>query len=108
MSKPRYTAVESQLTISPPYRSASARPSALLPVAVGPRIATARGLDDTGQLQRASADSATKDTTDANALSQPQEHVDDEDEQDDQETELLGASHQFTIDNSQFSEFTIC
>src|SRR5262249_15385700 len=40
MSKPRYTAVESQLTISPPYRSAIASASALLPVAVGPRIAT--------------------------------------------------------------------
>ena len=35
MSKPRYTAVESQLTISPSKRSASAIPSALFPVAVG-------------------------------------------------------------------------
>src|SRR3982751_1148458 len=43
MSKPRYTAVESQLTISPLKRSASAIPSALLPVAVGPTIATSRG-----------------------------------------------------------------
>src|SRR5947207_15494348 len=39
MSKPRYTAVESQLMISPPRRSATVRASALLPVAVGPRIA---------------------------------------------------------------------
>src|SRR5216684_9251038 len=44
MSKPRYTAVESQLMISPSYRSASARASALFPVAVGPRIATTRGV----------------------------------------------------------------
>src|SRR3982751_6405367 len=43
MSKPRYTAVESQLTISPLKRSASAIPSALLPVAVGPTTATRRG-----------------------------------------------------------------
>src|SRR5216683_4757993 len=43
MSNPRYTAVESQLTISPRYRSASARASALFPVAVGPRIATTVG-----------------------------------------------------------------
>src|SRR5689334_8472360 len=41
MSKPRYTAVESQLTISPPNRSAIASASALLPVAVGPTTATA-------------------------------------------------------------------
>lgn len=39
MSKPRYTAVESQLTISPLNSAASARASALLPVAVGPRTA---------------------------------------------------------------------
>src|ERR1700687_984606 len=43
MSNPQYTAVESQLTISPRYRSASARASALFPVAVGPRIATTAG-----------------------------------------------------------------
>src|SRR6185503_8165478 len=43
MSKPRYTAVESQLMISPPCRSASASPSALLPDAVGPRTATTSG-----------------------------------------------------------------
>src|SRR5712692_1149767 len=43
MSNPRYTAVESQLTISPRYRSASAKASALFPVAVGPRIATTVG-----------------------------------------------------------------
>src|SRR5437773_1707424 len=44
ISKPRYTAVESQLTISPLCRSATASASALLPVAVGPRIARTRGL----------------------------------------------------------------
>src|SRR5689334_17231960 len=43
ISNPRYTAVESQLTISPPYRSASVNPSALFPVAVGPRTATSVG-----------------------------------------------------------------
>src|SRR5688572_30268095 len=43
MSKPRYTAVESQLTTSPPSRRASAMPSALLPVAVGPSTATSSG-----------------------------------------------------------------
>src|SRR5262245_53681039 len=41
MSNPRYTAVESQLMISPPNRSAMASASALLPVAVGPSTATA-------------------------------------------------------------------
>src|SRR3954447_1593666 len=44
MSKPRYTAVESQLMISPSKRSAIASASALLPVAVGPRTATALAL----------------------------------------------------------------
>src|SRR5688500_9326242 len=39
MSRPRYTAVESQLTISPPSRAASAMPSALFPDAVGPSTA---------------------------------------------------------------------
>ena len=39
MSNPRYTAVESQLTISPRTRSANARDKLLLPVAVGPTIA---------------------------------------------------------------------
>ena len=39
MSNPLYTAVESQLTISPRTRSANARAKALLPVAVGPTIA---------------------------------------------------------------------
>src|SRR5687767_5105947 len=43
MSKPRYTAVESQLMISPSRRSASARPSALLPDAVGPITASTSG-----------------------------------------------------------------
>src|SRR3954449_8238377 len=43
MSKHLYTAVESQLTISPLKRCASAMPSALLPVAVGPTMATTRG-----------------------------------------------------------------
>src|SRR5687768_635406 len=42
ISKPRYTAVESQLMISPLKRSAMAIPRALLPVAVGPRIAIRR------------------------------------------------------------------
>src|SRR5256885_12011956 len=42
MSNPRYTAVESQLMISPPKRSATASPTALFPVAVGPRIAISR------------------------------------------------------------------
>src|SRR5207344_1125228 len=41
MSIPRYTAVESHATISPPNASASASASALLPVAVGPTTATA-------------------------------------------------------------------
>src|SRR4051794_10164175 len=44
MSKPRYTAVESQLMISPSNRSAIPSASALLPVAVGPRTATALAL----------------------------------------------------------------
>jgi hypothetical protein len=35
--------VESQLTISPPKRCASAMPSALFPVAVGPTMASNRG-----------------------------------------------------------------
>src|SRR3954468_12782027 len=43
MSNRRYTAVESQLTTSPWKRRASAMPNALLPVAVGPTIATRRG-----------------------------------------------------------------
>ena len=43
MSKPRYTAVESQLMISPRWRSASSMPSVLLPEAVGPRIARIGG-----------------------------------------------------------------
>src|SRR6185436_14669383 len=43
MSKPRYTAVESQLTISPPNRPASDSPRALLPHAVGPSTATTSG-----------------------------------------------------------------
>ena len=43
ISKPRYTAVESQLMISPPRRRASSMPSALLPVAVGPRMARIGG-----------------------------------------------------------------
>src|SRR6266496_5590132 len=42
MSMPTYTCCESQATISPPARSASARPSALLPDAVGPSTATKR------------------------------------------------------------------
>src|SRR5688572_14676550 len=44
MSKPRYTAVESQLMISPRRVAASASARALFPVAVGPRIATTGGL----------------------------------------------------------------
>src|SRR6266581_115508 len=44
MSKPRYTAVESQLMISPLSRSATASASALFPVAVGPRTATTEGV----------------------------------------------------------------
>src|SRR3954454_24309216 len=44
MSNPRYTAVESQLTTSPPNRCAIAMASALLPVAVGPTIASSRGV----------------------------------------------------------------
>jgi hypothetical protein len=44
MSKPRYTAVESQFTISPPYRRAMASPSDDFPVAVGPSTATNRGV----------------------------------------------------------------
>ena len=47
-------AVESQLTISPWKRSARAMPSALLPVAVGPRIATSRGTSERGARARAS------------------------------------------------------
>src|SRR5688572_7546520 len=43
MSKPRYTAVESQLMISPWQRSAIARLRALLPEAVGPSTARTRG-----------------------------------------------------------------
>jgi len=69
MSKPRYTAVESQLMISPPNRSASARASALLPVAVDPSTASTRGLD----IRSANTE----------------EHVEDEHEQDDEKTELL-------------------
>src|SRR3979490_2151710 len=69
MSKPRYTAVESQLMISPPNRSASASASALLPVAVDPRTATTSGLG----IRSADA----------------KEDVHDEHEQDDEESELL-------------------
>src|SRR6478735_5572168 len=43
MSSPRYTNAESTLTISPPYRAAQARAKAVLPDAVGPAIASARG-----------------------------------------------------------------
>src|SRR5262245_61764389 len=67
MSKPRYTAVESQLTISPLNRSATASASALFPVAVGPRIAT--------------------------SLLDTHEHVDDEHDQKDEQAELLRACH---------------
>src|SRR5262245_50954521 len=42
MSMPMYTCCESQLTTSPPRRCARARPSALLPEAVGPRMARKR------------------------------------------------------------------
>ena len=42
-SMPRYTATESQLTISPPNRSASSSDSAVFPLPVGPRRITARG-----------------------------------------------------------------
>src|ERR1035438_10417554 len=40
---PRYTATESQLTISPPNRSASANDSAVFPLPVGPSSNTASG-----------------------------------------------------------------
>src|SRR5258708_14687178 len=72
MSKPGKTAVESQLTISPPYRSATASASALFPVAVGPRTATTSGFI---------------------ASSNAGDDVDDEREQQNQETELLRARH---------------
>src|SRR3989304_5972040 len=49
MSNPRYTAVESQATTSPLNRCAKAIPSALLPVAVGPTIATSHGRLLTGR-----------------------------------------------------------
>src|SRR5262249_40919827 len=42
-SMPRYTCMESQHRISPPRLPARSSPSALLPEAVGPRMATARG-----------------------------------------------------------------
>jgi hypothetical protein len=48
ISKPRYTAVESQLMTSPPCLSASSMPSALFPVAVGPRMARIGGRGDNG------------------------------------------------------------
>ena len=70
MSKPRYTAVESQLMISPWQRSAIASASALLPVAVGPRMATTSGL-----------------------LDKTDEHVGDECKQQDDEPELLRTGH---------------
>src|SRR3954470_12824455 len=72
MSNPRYTAVESQLTMSPPNCSAIASASALFPVAVGPRIATTSGF--IGSLD---AD----------------DDVDDEGEQQDHQPELLRARH---------------
>src|SRR5690242_9224188 len=74
ISKPRYTAVESQLTISPPYCSASASASALLPEAVGPRTASTRG-------RRA------PESTDTSADAHP--HVHHDTSQSDQESELL-------------------
>ena len=43
MSMPRYTATESQLTISPPNRSPSASESAVFPLPVGPSNSTASG-----------------------------------------------------------------
>jgi hypothetical protein len=41
--EPSYTNAESTLTISPPYRAAQASANAVLPDAVGPAIASARG-----------------------------------------------------------------
>src|SRR5258707_13542788 len=70
-SKPRTTAVESQLMISPPCRSASDSASALFPVAVGPRTAMS------GPAMSAEAD----------------EPVDDEHGEQDHETELLRTRH---------------
>src|SRR5213082_1640586 len=69
MSNPRYTAVESQFTISPRNRSASASASALLPVAVGPSTATTSG------------------------SGKANEDVDDEQKQEKQKAELLRTSH---------------
>src|SRR6185436_3542762 len=48
MSMPTYTCCESHATISPPVRSASAMPSALLPDAVGPSTATKRSFEPSG------------------------------------------------------------
>src|SRR5262245_53643724 len=60
MSKRRYTAVESQLIISPLSRWASAMPSALLPVAVGPTMATTRGCRISGPRVPAPASTADR------------------------------------------------
>jgi hypothetical protein len=81
MSKPRYTAVESQLMISPPRRSASSMPSALLPAAVGPRMASIGGPStfETGALRAGRRMSVPED-----------DDADDEPEQD-QQAELLRA-----------------
>src|SRR4051794_33930841 len=76
--------------ISPSNRSAIARASALLPVAVGPRTATSTGARGTV--------STTEDTEvmeenlrEWRALSNPHQHEGDEPEQKNQEAELLAA-----------------
>src|SRR5881628_2880534 len=83
MSKPRYTAVESQLMISPSYRSASASASALLPVAVGPSTATANRLLTT--LHAA----ARKPRKHADPLPHAQQDIDGERDEQNHEAELL-------------------
>src|SRR5512139_1240704 len=68
MSNPRYTAVESQFTISPPQRSARATASVLFPVAVGPRIATSGGIaGDQPQVLSNRARTSTTSTVSSNS-----------------------------------------
>ena len=53
ISNPRYSATESQFTISPPKCCASASESAVLPLPVGPTMAMSSGSKDPGKSARA-------------------------------------------------------
>src|SRR5687767_2833325 len=84
ISNPRYTAVESQLMISPPRRVASSMPSALFPVAVGPRMARMGGRPstvDSGALR-------------AGRISHPEKDQTDNEREQNQQAQLLRARRQ--------------